>query len=259
MITLRFLRSALLANFKLSLALRFTFFVNILIVIIKQSLFLVTWNFFFEKYRFIQGWNFNDMLLMYGIVSFSIGFVEFFFYGLRDLPRIIETNQIDTYLLQPKNIILNVAMSKGDIGAIGEVLLGILLIAYSGYLWSSSLLILTILPISVIFIFSLYLYLSNIAFFIKNSNNFIRELYSNANIIATQPNSAYRGFFRIFTLTFLPTAYISFFPVEFMRTINFTSLAISYMGTFSFLLITIWLFKRGLKRYESSSVIVYRN
>lgn len=253
MISLRFLKSALMANFKLSMAWRIAFFVNILLVIVKQSLFLITWNFFFEKYELIQGWSFSDMLLMYGIVSFSIGFVELFFYGLRDLPRMVETNQLDTYLLQPKSLILNIAMSRGDMAAIGEILLGVMLIGYSGYLANSSFLVLTILPMGVVFIFSLYLYLSSIAFFIKNSNHFIRELYSNANIIATQPNSAYRGTFRLFTLTFLPTAYISFFPVEFIRTIAFNCLIIAYLGTLSFLLVAIWIFKKGLKRYESGS------
>ena len=253
---IRFLKAALCINFKLSVSLRVAFLITLCIIIVKHSLYLVAWNFFFARYKTIQGWNFDEMLLMYGIVSFSIGIVEVFFYGLRELPKMIEMHQLDVFLLQPKNLILNIAMSKGDISAIGEIILGILLMIYSGYFLSPAILLVAFL--GPIFIFSLYLYLSSFSFFITNSTHFVRELYQNANIIATQPNSAYRGIFRIFTLTLLPTAFISFFPIEYFRTGLLQHLFLASLGTGIFFSIACWLFYCGLKRYESGSNIVLR-
>jgi len=253
---IRFLMAAMRINFRLSIALRAAFLITVSIVIAKHCLYLLSWNFFFTRYKTIQGWNFEEMLLMYGIVSFSIGIVEVFFYGLKEFPRMVEMQQLDVFLLQPKNIILNIAMSKGDISAIGEVVLGILLIGYSGYLFSPEILFIAFL--GTIFIFSLYLYLSSIALFMTNSTNFVRELYQNANIVATQPNSAYRGVFRIFTLTLLPTAFISFFPVEYLRTGLIHHLLFASFGTSAFFIIACAVFYYGLKRYESGSSIVVR-
>jgi len=253
---MRYLITAFCTNFKLSVALKISFLITLLIVLVKQALFLVAWKFFFAKYHTVHGWDFKEMLLMYGIVSFGIGFVEIFFYGLREIPRLIETHQLDVYLLQPKNLILNIAMSKGEITSLGEVILGILLISYSGYLFSAA--IILILLLAIVFIFSLYLYLSSIRFFVPNGTNFVRELYQNANIVATQPNSAYRGLFKIFTMTLLPTAFISFYPIEFLRTGLLENLLFATLGTFAFFAGAQFLFKLGLKYYESGNNIVHR-
>ncbi len=254
---MRYLITAFKTNFRLSITLKISFIITIFIVIAKQPLFLIAWKSFFGKYHIVQGWDFKDMALMYGIVSFGIGFVEVFFYGLRELPRLIETHQLDVYLLQPKNLILNIALSKGDITALGEIILGILLMSYSGYLLSFTIILIAFL--AIVFIFSLYLYLSSMRFFVQNGTNFVRELYQNANIVATQPNSAYRGLFKIFTMTLLPTAFMSFYPVEFLRTGLLENLYFATLGTFLFFLGAQLLFKLGLRRYESGNDIALRN
>jgi ABC-2 type transport system permease protein len=107
--------------------------------------------------------------------------------------------------------------------------------------------------------FSLMLYLSCIAFFLKNSNDFIRELSLNSIIVATQPNSAYRGAFKLFTLTILPVGFLSFFPIEYVRTHSSIFFWLTLLGTSAFLGVACWLFKKGLARYESGNLFAYRN
>lgn len=256
---IKFLCLAIWTNFRLSFALRAAFFITLLLTILKQIMFLVAWNFFFLKYKMVQGWDFNQMLLMYGIVSFSLGALEAFFYGVRDIPKIIETGQLDNFLLQPKNVILNIALSRGDFSALGEMVAGILFIIYSGYFLKSILIILIILAIATLFVFSLYLYLSCIAFFTRNSADFIRELLLNSVIVATQPNAAYRGAFKMFTFTVLPVAFLSYLPIEFLRTGHIPFLLYTLLGTLIFFGISIALFQFGLKRYESGNMLGLRN
>lgn len=253
---MRFLLTAFWVNLKLSLSMRLSFVITIFIVAVKHSFFLISWKYFFARYNILQGWNYSEMLLMYGIVSLSIGFVEVFFYGLREMPKMIETSQIDIFLLQPKNMLLNVAISKGDITALGEMVLGFLLMGFSGYLRYPTMLI--IVALAILFIFSLYLYLSCLAFFMKNTTSFIRELYQSANLLMTQPSSSYHRLFKIFAVTLLPTAFVSFFPVEYMRTNLIKYLLFTSIGTFTFFSLASWLFKLGLKRYESSNIIAPR-
>lgn len=255
---IKFLYTLMLTNFRLSLALKGTFYFTIIITILKQILFLTAWRFFFLKYQVVQGWNFNSMLLMYGTVCFSIGVVEAFFYGLKDLPRMIENGQLDTFLLQPKNVVLNIAMSKGDMASFGEIATGIIVIAYSGYLLQSPFMVLTILILGVIFVFSLLLYLSCIAFFLKDSFDFIRELNLNAIIVASQPNVAYRGVLKMLTFSILPVAFLSFFPVEYLRTGLWKYLIFSTLGTMAFSLVAYNIFHLGLRRYESGNILAFR-
>lgn len=255
---LKFLYTLMMTNFRLSLALKGAFYFTIIITVLKQLLFLLAWRFFFLKYQVVQGWNFDSMLLMYGTVCFSIGVVEAFFYGLKDLPRMIENGQLDTFLLQPKNVVLNVAMSKGDMASFGEIVTGIVVIAYSGYLQQSPLMVITILILGSIFVFALLLYLSCIAFFLKDSFDFIRELNLNAIIVASQPNIAYRGLLKMLTFTILPVAFLSFFPIEYLRTGLWKYLLFSALGTAVFFATAYGIFNLGLKRYESGNMIAFR-
>lgn len=250
--TLRFLYLVFLTNFKRSLALRTTFVITIIVVILKQLLFLVGWKFFFDKYKVINGWNFEEMLMMYGVIGFSLGTIECLFYGLKDLPRMIESTQLDSFLLQPKNVILNVALSKSDLGSLGEIITGILLMSYSGYLLKSAF-VPVILLLGVLFIFSLTLYLACIAFYMRDAYEFIRELSLNAIITASQPNVAYTGAFKMLTFTILPVAFLSYFPIEYLRTHYWPYLAYSFIGTLAFFWLATSLFYRGLKRYESGN------
>jgi ABC-2 type transport system permease protein len=256
---LKFLGLALITNIKITVSLKASFFLTILIVILKQLLFLVTWNFFFEKYKVVHGWNFNSMLFMYGNVCFAMGIVEGFFYGFRDLARMIETGQIDNFLLQPKNIILNIAVSKGDITNLGEILTGLLLIGYSGYLFKSFFTVILILIMGSIFMFSLILYLACIAFFIRDAGDFIRELRLNSIIMATQPLSAFRGALKMLSFTVLPVAFLSYFPVEHLRTGLWHYLLLTIIGTILFFAVACALFYKGIRRYESGNMFAVRH
>lgn len=255
----KFLYTLMMNNFRLSLALKGTFYFTIVLTVVKQLLFLLVWRFFFIKYQVVQGWHFNSMLLMYGSVCFSIGVVEAFFFGLKDLPKMIETGQLDTFLLQPKNVVLNVAMSKGDMAAFGEIVTGIVVIAYSGYLQQSPFMVGAILLLGTVFIFSLLLYISCIAFFMKDSFDFIRELNLNAIIVASQPNVAYRGMLKMLTFTVLPVAFLSFYPIEYLRTGLWKYLLFSALGTAIFFAVAYSIFHLGLKRYESGNIIAFRH
>ena len=206
----------------------------------------------------VQGWTFEHMILAYGILCFAMGFVEAFFYGIKELPQLIETGHLDSFLLQPKNLVLNVALSKGDFSALGEVITGILLITYSGYFSSDLTMVLLMMAISTLCMFALILYLSCIAFFMRNASDFIKELNLNAIIVATQPNAAYSGAFKIFTSTIVPVALLSYFPVEYFRTGFYYYWWITLVGTGVFFGMACGLFKWGLKHYESGNMMFTR-
>lgn len=255
---LKFLWMSMFTHLKVSMASRTTFILTICITVLKQVLFLTGWKFFFEKYQMVEGWRFDHMLVMYGTACFGAGWIDTFCYGLKELPNMIITSQIDNFLLQPKNIILNVSFSKGNVSSISEVITGIIIIAYSGFLLSALPTIITILTMSVFFLFALYLYLSSLAFFINDAQDFIKELIQNALIMAGQPMAAYHGVLKMLTFSLLPVAFMSYFPIEFIRTGLWRNLCFSVLGTFIFFMVACRLFYSGLKRYESGNLLIFR-
>jgi ABC-2 type transport system permease protein len=250
----KFIRAAIIHNFVLSIVFKTAFIINLGIAVLKQAFFLVAWHFFFQKYTHVNGWIFNDLLLVCGLLSIGIGVVEILFFGLKDLPQIVETNALDRYLLQPQNLILNIALSRGQISSLGDVFTGVIAIWYGGFFSTYLLSTLLCIPLAIIFIFALYLYLGCISLYIKNSSEFIRELYRNSIIIASQPNSSYTGFLKILTITVLPVAFLSFFPVEFVKHSSYKYFFISYLGAIGFLYTSCIIFYNGIKRYESGNL-----
>jgi len=253
--SLAFVFAALKTNLRLSVEFRYSVLINIIVAVIKQSLFLIAWYFFFDKYQLVQGWNFKDLLLMYGLVAIGVGVVEVFFYGARELPRIIEYGLLDVYLVQPKNVILNIALSRGKISSLGDIVVGVLAILFSGYACSAPASVIAISFLSPLFIFSVHVYLASLSFFMANSSEFIKELYSNVIVFATQPNSAYTGWLKLISMTVIPISFLSFFPIEFVKNNNRTFFVVAYCGTIAFFVIACWIFSRALKRYESGFMI----
>ncbi len=91
-----------------------------------------------------------------------------------------------------------------------------------------------------------------------NSADFIRELAMNAIVVSSQPNAAYSGVFKMFTFTALPVAFLSYLPIEYIRTGITHYLWISCLGTILFFILACMLFYLGLKRYESGNILSIR-
>ncbi|MCP3659444.1 MAG: hypothetical protein GY830_03650 [Bacteroidetes bacterium] len=247
---INFIWVSIVTCLKYSFSLKLNLFFSIILIGLRQFAFLFAWRSFFKNFTSIGGWDFNDFILMYGIVAISAGITDLFFFGLRELPNIIESKRIDYLLIQPKNIILKIAISKIEISGIGEVITGFLLILYSGYFSKFPFYIFLIIILTSIIVFSLYLYLSCIAFFIKNAESIVMGLRGICFIASGQPNSGYSGFLKFITCSILPVAFWSFFPVEFIRTGNLKFLIITFLGTFSLLFVTIIIFNLGIRRYK---------
>ena len=234
-------------NFKNLLLNGNSLWIKIILNIIKHLMFVLAWKPFYSLFHSINGWNFEHHILMIGMVTFGTGVVEIFFDGLRDLPIIIENEEIDKYLLQPKDPIFMIALSKITITSWSDVLAGITLIAMSGVFDVS---IFLFLPLSGLFFFSLYLYIGSLRFFIPNSSSFLLDLYSKTLIIASQPNVSYSGALKLLTFSILPVCLSSFLPIQYVREKELLLLLICVVGGLCFHTFARYIFFRGLKRYE---------
>jgi ABC-2 type transport system permease protein len=244
---LRVLSVSLKLNFKNLLSHRFSFWIKLILSMIKHLLFALSWKPFYAIFDNIHGWQFEHHILMIGMVTFGTGIVEVFFDGLRDLPIIIESGKLDKYLLQPKDPILMIALSKITITSWSDVLAGITLIGLSGLFDIS---ILLFLVLAGLFFFSLYLYVGSLRFFIPGSSDLLLDIYSKTLIIASQPNVSYSSILKVLTFSVLPVCLISFLPIQYIREKQMYLLIICVMGGLCFHIVARFVFFKGIKRYE---------
>jgi ABC-2 type transport system permease protein len=247
----RFLFTAILLNLKVMAGHRYELLGTCFITFFKLGLFQITWFMFFREYQDVHGWTFREMLLLSGLFNVSISMVEIFCYGLRQLPQMIGNGQLESFLLQPQDIILLSAFSRGKVSNLAEVVSGFLFIGCSGYLAKDPWMVLAVVALGILFSFSLLLYLACLAFFLHNGNELIQEIVSAVRIVASQPGSALHGSLQFLTLLVVPIAFCGYFPVESLRQCSVGLLYITAFGTIFFFRFSCIAFRYCLRHYES--------
>lgn len=250
----RYMLALLKMSLKSSVSLRGAFLTKMIFMAANNLLFMVIWLFFFQHFETLRGWDIKYMALMFGLVAASFGLWVIFANGLRMLAKMIDDGDLDTLLLQPKPVLLNIAGAQSEASGFGEVLTGLVLFALSGFLqphlipW-----LLVVLFLGFLFWCSLSILLGSLAFWFKDMNEWARELLMSALFFATWPNSIYSGTVKIVIFTIIPVGFLSYMPVQFLTGMDWVALAISCVGISAMLLCSLLVFHLGLNRYESGN------
>ena len=101
-----------------------TFITNIGFMILNNSSFIIQWIILFSLKNEIGGYTIKEVILLWGIASGVFGISHILFYKAFDMSDLIINGKIDSFLVQPKNVLLSVITSDSSISAIGDLLYG---------------------------------------------------------------------------------------------------------------------------------------
>lgn len=214
----------------------------------------------FQQIPKLNGWNFDQIVFIYGFAQLPRGLDHLFTDNLWMLSgRIIAKGQFDRYLLRPINPLFQLIAEVVQPDAIGELLVGIILVTTSIVKLKISLSIIDIL----IFIFlvicgsiiytSIKLLFASIAFWIKYSQAILFMNYMMSDF-AKYPMSIYSKWLRIILSYVIPFAFTAYYPASYF--IGKVNLTMAAFGTFAIAVIsfaiayTVWLL--GMRAYESA-------
>lgn len=217
------------------------------------------WVIFHQLNNQVGGYSFQQMMSVWAIGSAGFGVSQILFGNSMRLTRLIVDGQLDTYMLQPKNILWNILISRTSIPAWGDLLFGMILFFVVGprswYHWS-------------IFLFAVLLAgcLLTAVMVVANTFTFyLGRVTSLGGLIpefvltfSIYPESIFQGVTRFLLYTILPAGFISYIPVRLLQ--NFSWVQFGYLLAFDvgFVGLMFWFFYRGLKRYESGNLMQSR-
>ncbi|MBU0279068.1 MULTISPECIES: ABC transporter permease [unclassified Gemella] len=208
----------------------------------------------------IGGFSLYQILFMYGFLTLTAALWEFFFVTTLEVPYLIQTGELDLFLLRPLNILYQFIIFQLDEEALFELITGIIIIVFALYN----------LDINITFIFlikfilftisavlvreAIYLALVSFSFF-SITNDGIKSILWQLYELSNYPINIYPFFIKV-VLVIIPFSFVGYFPV--INLINYTnifdleSLLLMFIGLLLVLLVykTIWNF--GLKRYQST-------
>jgi len=250
-------------NIQSSAELRTSFLMNVIGMAINNVAFILLWIYFIKSFGIIGGWTSAEVVALQGFLALSYGIVFCLAQGLRKIPDYVATGAFDRFMLSPKNLLLRVATSSFGASAMGDMVFGFTCLVIYGFLIQSS--IIQILLMVLLIILSTLIFLATViaifstSFLWVDSNAVTNGIFELFLTPALFHGGAFQGFMRFIFIFVIPSLLIGTIPVEIVRYLYFDKLALVALLAIFWLLISVKLFFRAVRRYESSNFMTFGN
>jgi ABC-2 type transport system permease protein len=258
--TLRFMGAYFVANLQAAMEYRVAFWVQIVVMLGNDSLWLLFWWSYFAQFPLVNGWQQTDVVVIWSVSALGFGLGAAIFGNAPKLAQLVMTGGLDAYLGMPRNVLLHVCISATEPSAWGDVLFAIG--AYIVFLHPVplNLLLFLLLGCLVALIFASFVVIfGSLAFFLGNTDGLTQQMLGALVTFSTYPMNIFNGAVRVLLFTILPAGFISFVPLQLLH--RFSWPLILAMPGFALLIILVAasFFQIGLKRYESGNLMGMQN
>lgn len=214
----------------------------------------------FSQIPNLIGWEFNEILFIYGFSLLPKGLDHLLFDNLWSVGYfIVRKGDFDKYLTRPINSLFYVIAEKFCVDAFGELLIGLVLVVYSviQLRLTISWYMIPLFIIAVVFATLIYTAIkiatSAIAFWTKASGH-ITHMFYMTNDFSKYPTTIYNKFVRIVITYIIPFAFTAFYPASYFLTGENPLFCIGGTVVASVVLfsLAVFIWNKGIKAYESA-------
>lgn len=237
---------------------KFTFFSNIIFMIINNGCFLIQWIILYALRDGIGGYSFKQILLLWGLAAGTFGFSHFFFKNSYGLSSAINEGRLDNYLVQPKNVLLSLITSNVDVSAMGDILYGYIMIFIYGFEIKTFLLYTLFMVTGGIVLTSVAIIWGSLAFWFGKVDMVANTMNGLPTSFATYPDGIFKGFIKLLFYTIIPIGFASYMPIQIITDFNIYYFFVVISVTILFVILAFLIFYKGLKRYSSSNLMNVR-
>lgn len=237
---------------------RVTFLTNVAFMVLNNATFIIQWLILFHLKKRIGGYDLNDIMVLWGFAASTYGLSHIFFQRSYELSSIITNGKLDSFLVQPKNVLLSVISSGTNTSAIGDLIYGYLVLIIFNFS-IGKLLLFTVLSIfGALTLTAFSVITGSISFWIIRGD-MLSDNLNNAMInFSTYPDSIFKGAVRLILYTIVPVGFYIYLPMHIILHFNILTLLAVTGFTVFIVLLAFYIFYRGLKRYTSSSLMIAR-
>lgn len=236
------------------------FFVGLVGFLTSQAAGIAFLYLVFNQIPSMQKWTFEQMLFIYGFAQLPRGIDHLLTDNLWMVAwQMVVRGTFDKYMLRPLNIFFQVICENVQLDAMGELLIGIILVVkavLNGTVvvtFKNVIFFLISIVAGAVVYTSVKLFFAATAFWFKESAPFLTTAYEVADF-AKYPIEIYSKPIQIVLMTILPFAFVAYIPsTYFLNNSNF----FLTIGAECIIALVCWsiaylLFKVGLFHYESA-------
>ncbi len=253
---LTFLIALWKANLLAAMEFRAAFISQVFGMMLNNAVYFIFWVIFFDRFKQIGGWDIEDMFFLFGVVAASFGAGVYLFGNAMDLANVIANGRLDYYLSLPRPVLLHVLASKSVSSGLGDFTYGILSFIVARQFAPDTIARFALAVLLSITTFIAFMTLVQSAAFWLGNAALLSQQVSNAMVtFSLYPITLFEGNARLILFTLIPAAFIGAVPAEFIRQFTWETLAQLLGAALIMLFLALYIFHRGLRRYESGSAI----
>ncbi len=232
-----------------------SFLSNIFFMILNNASMIIQWIVLFSLKDNFGGYTFKQVLLLWGTAAGVYGIAHFFFKRAFNLSSTINSGQLDTYIVQPKNILLMAITSEIQISAIGDILFSLIAYFLYGFTPQGFILFIFFSITGGLMLTSISIILNSLSFWFNNSA-MVAEVGNKLMVhFATYPDGIFKGVTKWLLFTLVPVGIANYIPVKVIVKYNPYLLFINISVCLLLCIIAFLVFYKGLKRYSSSNLM----
>ena len=233
-----------------------SFIMNVLFMILNNASFIIQWVILYSLKEDVGGYTFNQVLLLWGIAASTYGFSHFAFKKSYSLSDTITNGKLDSFLVQPKNVLISAITTDIEVSALGDILYGYIVLFISGITITKFLLFTLFTLTGAIIITDVAVILGSLSFWFGRSDMIADAGNNLMTSFATYPDGIFKGLAKILLLTAIPIGLTAYFPVWIMTKFDLKLTLIIIALTIAITALAFVIFYRGLRRYSSSNLMI---
>jgi len=233
-----------------------SFISNVIFMILNNACFIVQWVVLFSIKKDIGGYSLDKVILLWGLASSTFGFSRFFFKKAFNLSETINNGKLDSFLVQPKNVLLSAITTDVEPSAIGDMLYGYIMLFVYGMTINNFLLFTLFTIFGGLILTSITIIFNSLSFWFNKSELLAEKIDGFMTTFATYPGGIFKGITKIILYTLIPVGIISYIPVDVITNFDL-GLTLLIIGVSILLVVLAFIvFYRGLKKYTSSNLMI---
>lgn len=244
----------------MALEYRTAFFTQVFGMIINDILWVAFWVLYFTRFPVLRGWTLDDVMVLWASFAFSIGIVFGLFSNVLILPRLVFQGQLDYYLALPKDVLVHLLVSRMRPINLGDILFGpVLLLVMVDLTWSRLAVFFVASLLGAMVMLGFEILTGSLAFFLGNAETVHLQLVNSVMHFSSYPPTIFERGLKMVLFTLIPAGFVTWLPVELVREFRWDLFLQLLGGAVLFLGLAVWLFRAGLRRYESGNLMVMRS
>lgn len=237
---------------------RFTFLMSVSFMVLNNATFIIQWMLLFHLKKDIGGYSMDEIMVLWGLAASTYGLSHIFFQQAYALPLLITNGKLDSYLVQPKNVLLGIISSGTHSSAVGDLIYGYLVLIIFKFS-VRNLLLFTCFSILGAFILTAFAVITgSISFWIVRGDMLADSLNDVMTLVSTYPDTIFKEGVRLLLYTIVPAGFIIYLPMKIILSFNLIYLFAVIGFAVMIILLAFYIFYRGLKRYTSSNLMLAR-